>query len=506
MIPLAALGFTWASALLDMVPRGVALAGSFAVIAAVLVLGLRTHWLDAKLSGRLTRLGAPVVAAMITQNLVNIVDTALVGMLPAQVALPGIAALGLSLPVFWLVGGSLSSSIAIGTQAITARRHAQKNYEEAGRTLMSAATLATVLGVIFSAIGFWFLPRVLPLLNSDAAVLEQGLPFARIRFLGIVFMVVTAVYKAFFDGIGRTKVHMYAAIAMNLMNILLCYGLIFGKLGMPRLEVEGAAWAATGSSAFGMIFMIGYSLQPSIAKQFHLYRAKSFSWLTASTIFRLSWASGAAVIIAMAGFLLFLKAAAAVDASDAIDAPVNASATAVILQIILLIILISLAFGTATATLVSQSLGEKDSVLASRFAWESVKLGTLLMAVFASILFIFPHEIMALFMRSAEFESSKDLAIAAGEWPLRLMAIASLVIAAAFVFTQSLYGAGNTKFVMVVEGILHCSCLAPLAWLFGVWMEGGLIGIWAAAALYVFLLAAVMGWKFAEGSWKHISL
>jgi multidrug resistance protein, MATE family len=506
LIPLAALAFCWASIWLDLVPRAIALAASFFVIISVLLIGLKTSWLDKKLSWRLTRLGAPVVVAMITQNIVNIVDTYVVGKLPGHLALPGIAALGLSLPLLWLVGGFLSSSIAIGTQAITARRHAQGNDEEAGRTLMSGAGLAAILGIVFTAAGSWLLPSFLPFLNDDRAVIEQGLPFARIRFLGIIAMVVTAVYKAFFDGIGRTRVHMYAAIVMNIVNAVLCWGLVLGEFGMPRLEVEGAAWAASVSSVFGMLFMIGYSLQPSLIKQFHLYRSKSFSWLTASAIFRLSLPSGVAVVIGMSGFLLFLKAAAAVDAADAIEAPVAATATAVILQIILLIILIAYAFATPTATLVSQSIGAKDPWLAHRFALESVKIGILIMACFGSVLFFYPHEILGVFMKSGEAELAKDLVVAAGEWPLRLMAAAALLIAPAFVFTQSLYGAGNTKFVMVVEGILHLSCLVPLSWLFGVWLEGGLLGIWAAAALYVLLLAAIMGWKFAEGSWKHITL
>jgi Na+-driven multidrug efflux pump len=46
----------------------------------------------------------------------------------------------------------------------------------------------------------------------------------------------------------------------------------------------------------------------------------------------------------------------------------------------------------------------------------------------------------------------------------------------------------------------------PLAWLFGVVWGGGLVGVWASAALYVLLSAAVMGAKFAEGRWKPIEL
>lgn len=499
-------GATWALALTRTIPQLAGALISVAIAAGSIVLGLRSRWLDPLISKRVLRLGIPVILAMVSQTAVNVIDTAFVGRLPSAVALPGVAAIGISLPVFWLVGGFLSA-IGIGTQAITARRHGQKNDDEAGETLMCAASMATVLGIIFSFLGYLVLPSVLPFFNADPSVVEQGLGFARIRYIGISSMVITAAYKAFFDGTGKTHVHMVAAIVMNAVNLVLCYGLIFGELGMPRLEVAGAAWASTISSAIGTLVMIGWTFRPSMRRQYGLYRRASFKWSTASTIVRLSLPSGGATVIGMTGFLLFHKAVGAVDAREATGLPINASATAVIQQIVMLIFLVSFAFGTATATLVSQSLGANNPNLASRYAWGSVKLGTLIMAAISSILLLYPELALEAFIKSEQLgEAGKALAIGAGAMPLRIIAGASTLIAAAVVFTQSLYGAGNTKFVMTVEGILHISCLVPLSWVLGVYLGGGLVGIWCAAALYVLLLAVIMGWKFTEGSWRHIRL
>jgi Na+-driven multidrug efflux pump len=55
---------------------------------------------------------------------------------------------------------------------------------------------------------------------------------------------------------------------------------------------------------------------------------------------------------------------------------------------------------------------------------------------------------------------------------------------------------------MIVELILHFTCLIPLAWLFGVTLDGGLPGIWASAIVYAVPLAAAMLWKFWRGDWK----
>ncbi|MCK6550704.1 MATE family efflux transporter [Myxococcota bacterium] len=496
----------WALAAMHAIPDGVAIAACTLVLAGTVWLGFARGFLEREVSGRLARMGVPVVIAMISQNLVNIVDTAFIGMLPAEVALPGTAALGVSLPVFWLVGGFLSA-IAIGTQAITARRHGEGAEEDAGKTLMTAAAMAFVLGVAFSVIGYYILPLALPLVNSDPSVLEQGIPFSRIRYIGISSMVITAAYKAFFDATGKTYVHMVAAIVMNVVNIVLCWGLIFGNLGMPRLEVAGAAWASTLSSLIGTVVMIAWSFGPDLRRQYKLYRRGSFSWDLAGSIVRLSLPSGGATVIGMTGFLLFIAAVSQVDKASGSNIPVNASATTVILQLVLLIFLIAFAFGTATAALVSQSLGAKDPTAASRYAWESVKLGTILMIALASILFVFPEQVVGQFMREGKLDaSSKDLVIAASATPLRIVAGATTLLGAGVIFIQSLYGAGNTRFVMLVELGLHFGCLVPLAWVFGVVLGWGLVGIWSAGALYIVLLALIMGWKFAEGSWKRIDL
>lgn len=503
---LSLIGFVWLLNAKDVLSDRAALSFGLGLSVLGIGFGFRQRWLDEPVAGKVVRLGVPVIFAMLSQAAINVVDLAFVGRLPAEVALPGVAAIGISMPVFWLVGGFLSA-IGIGTQALTARRHGEGDDAAAGRVLMSGAALAFVLGIGCSILGYLALPKLLPLVNADLTVVEQSVPFARIRYIGISSMVITAAYKAFFDGTGRTHVHLVAAIVMNVINLVLCYGLIFGKLGMPRLEVAGAAWASTLSSAIGTLVVVGWSFLPSIRRRYGLYHSTAFSPDVAQTILRVSLPSGGATVIGMAGFLLFNMAVGAVDAAEANGAPVNASATAVIQQIVILVFLLSFAFATATATLVSQSMGAKNADLATSYAWQSAKLGTLVMAAVASVLFMYPDVALGAFIKSDLLgEQGKAMAIAAGTGPLRLIAIASIAITAAVVFTQSLYGAGNTKFVMIVEGVLHTLCLVPLAWVLGVWMKGGLVGIWAAAGIYVVLLAIIMGAKFAEGRWRSIRL
>jgi Na+-driven multidrug efflux pump len=86
------------------------------------------------------------------------------------------------------------------------------------------------------------------------------------------------------------------------------------------------------------------------------------------------------------------------------------------------------------------------------------------------------------------------------------MGICTPLIAVGMILTQALFGAGNSRYVMVVELILHFTCLVPLAYLLGITFNGGLVGIWIAAVVYVVLLSSAMLLKFASGDWKSIKL
>ena len=111
----------------------------------------------------------------------------------------------------------------------------------------------------------------------------------------------------------------------------------------------------------------------------------------------------------------------------------------------------------------------------------------------------FPHALLSIF-------TSSDAVAAAAMMPMRLMGICTPVIAVAMILSQALFGAGNTVFVMIVELILHFTCLVPLAWLLGITLNYGLVGIWSAAITYIVLLATAMSLKFAKGDWKSIKI
>jgi Na+-driven multidrug efflux pump len=454
------------------------------------------------------KLAMPTVLAMLTQSVVNDIDIVFFSRLPCPDASNAQAALLPSLILLWMFGGSLSA-ISVGTQTIAARRFAQGRMRESGAVLTNSWVFSLVAGIAFTVLGYLSIPLALRWLVQVEEVRLAAQGYLKWRLLGIASMAMTFSFKAFFDGIGRTHVHMVSAIIMNALNVVLCIALIFGNWGAPRMGMEGAGLAGFISTWVGLGIMFAWAAMRRYRRPHRPFHLGALSRSLIWDILKLSIPSAVATIAVMSGFALFSGIVSHLDTvshavrvnplcPEARAEAVNGAATTVIVGILKLTFTACLAFGTSTATLVSQSLGEGAPDKAARFGWVSVRLGLVIFGVVGLLEgVVFARPIL-------EFLTHSPAVVEASLGPLRAMGLCTPLIAVGMILTQALFGAGNTRFVMIVELVLHFLCLVPLAWLLGITFGFGLIGIWTAAIVYVALLTLVMTLKFRKGDWKDI--
>jgi MATE family multidrug resistance protein len=450
---------------------------------------------------RILTLAVPAMLALLTQTAINLVDTYLIGLLPEPERTHGQAMLSDSLTMLWAVGGFLSA-ISVGTQALVGRREGRKDSHAAGAVLINSVVLAAIASSVVTCICIPLIPKVFALTSNNPDYVRIGTAYTKWRFVGLVSMVVTAAYKSFYDGTGRTYVHFWAALLMNAVNATLCWVLIFGRAGMPRLGAEGAGLAAAVSSWVGVVAMIVFSLRAVDRKKYRPYRRGVLSLTTMKTLARLSIPSGVATTVVMTGFMLFIRIVHVFDnrlAAHGGGEPIYGAATTIIINVLSLTFFSCMAFGVSTATLVSQSLGARDPDSAERYAWTSVKLAVFAFGMLGLTEIMYPTFWIQIFNQSPAVS-------AVGAGPMRLMGATGPFIAAAMILTQALFGAGNPRFVMLVELALHFGVLLPVAYVAGIVVNGGLLGVWSAAAVYALLLTLIMAWKFRSGTWKTIIL
>lgn len=493
---------------------------------------------------RILAIAMPSAIALVTQGLINQVDLFFIGQIGTamdpqytpqaadtakqlleSVRTDGQAAVGISTKVLWLYAGMLSS-LAIGTQAMVARRDGEGDQLAVGQVAFNSVVLSIGLSVVFTFIALLSLPALFGYISAGAeGVIQTGIAYSQVRLASLVIIVWTASQRAFFDGLGKTWIFMVIAFGMNAFNIVLDYALVFGAFGLPRLETVGAAWASAISAILGLIALVAWSGLSNF-REFKLWKLANMSWRLMGKIFVFSLPNGLATAIMTAGFLLFDKVvadldvqrvhsellAAGLDPTSMSEAAVTSAAaslgtttslyqaaTQVIIAVMMVFFMTGFGFGAAAATLVSQQMGAGHPKEASKDGWWTVVIGGGLMAVLGLVLVFVPESVAAIF-------NPEDTALhTAAATPLRIVGFGAFFVAGALILTQALYSAGMPRFVagVTVVGIVW---LVPGARWFSMGLGWGLPGVWLAAIVFVLILFVCMGLMFASGRWHRLQI
>ncbi|MBD3165181.1 MATE family efflux transporter [bacterium] len=436
-----------------------------------------------RLSREVMKPAVPVVVGMLSQTLVNLVDTAMVGRLGAA----ALAAVGMGGVLSWLVLGTMNG-LNVGVQAVTARRYGEERWKAVGRTYDNAAALALSIGLIGTMLIAPGMRAVYPLFVDSVAVAEMGQEYLFLRLLGALPFMVIAWHKGFFNGVGATYMHMRVAVLVNLLNVGLNYMLIFGHFGAPKLGAAGAGLASTLATLVGAVVFFAMALGPKWRKRFGYLRVSNLRRDGMWSVVRLALPSGFHDFSVMLGFTAFMALVARVGT-------VELAAANICIAVMSFSFLPGAGIGTAAATLVGQELGRKRPDKAEEYGWEAGRIGAFLMG-FIGLVFIFaPQWITALF-------TTDPAVIEASRLPLRIIGAVQAFDALGMVFSFALYGAGLNRFVMIAEVIINWTIFLPLAYFLMFVADWKLTGAWTAFAFYIVAFSMTMMLKFRGSAWK----
>ena len=443
--------------------------------------------LNLELSRKVWKLAYPIILANLSLTLLSVVDTAMLGRLsPAALAAAGIGGM-----VYLTVVATLGA-LSLGTQTLTARRHGEKEMAQCGQVLDNSLALALILGGIFTLLSPWIAHLLSPHLESGPTMGRLLGTYIQYRFYGTIFVLLNLTFGGFFNGIGQTKVRMKGAVIITIVNILLNYLLIFGKLGFPRLGVQGAALASTLATGLLTVYYLVVSLGKRYRSEYKYFHLASITISKIGKTGRLSLPLMCRSFVGVGGFLVFFWIIGRIGTLEL--------ATSNILRSIYsLSYMLGAAVGAAATTLVGQNMGAERYERANASGWEAVKLGMMAMGALGILFILVPAPIMRIYSDDLEV-------IQMGVIILRILGIAQIFSAIGIVLSPALIGAGDIRFILGVEMGNTCLLYLPLAWFLGVHLGFGITGAWSAEVIYILLYALMMAIRFRGGSWKEIRI
>ena len=209
---------------------------------------------------KILQLAWPVCLSNVGNVVVGIVDTAMVGGIKESVTgyngTTAQAAVSLANGFYFLVL-VFGMGVSYGVTPLAAEADSMGNEEE-NKKLLSHALIVNILTNSILFIALFFGSSCMRLLNQPTDVVKLAIPFLNVMMLGMIPLAIFVSFKQFAEGLSLTRFAMIISIGANLLNVLLNWILIYGKLGFSSMGMMGACWATFYSRLIMAIAMFLY--------------------------------------------------------------------------------------------------------------------------------------------------------------------------------------------------------------------------------------------------------
>jgi putative MATE family efflux protein len=200
---------------------------------------------------RLILLASPIILQNLFNSLMNLVS----GMMIGQLGDVSVAAQGLAGQINYLLY-IFMFGISSGGSIFFAQFWGSRNLKNVHKVLGVTLCLALFFGCIFTLVSLIFPGFLLRLYSNDERVIDLGSQYLRILAPSFLMLSVTYVFSAALRSTGNVKLPMLVSTGTLSLDILLAYGLIFGKFGLPQIGILGGAIAVTISQTMAVILLV----------------------------------------------------------------------------------------------------------------------------------------------------------------------------------------------------------------------------------------------------------
>jgi len=402
-----------------------------------------------------------------------------------------VAAITILSPFLWVIH-SANHIVGVGSVAIISRRYGEKKYEETELAICETLVLKWLAAISIGFIGYLLAPYIMTLLGAKGEVIDMGITYGRIIFIGLGFNFATYSIFTAMRGVANPNIAMTIMLSLSGLNMILDPFMIFGWWIFPEMGLAGAAWASNISYAVAftsglVIFLTGNANVP----------------VRPGTFFKIRWATMMKIIKIGApsalGQISFSLARTIIMPMIALFGTGVVAAYGVTTRISSLGIMLLVGIGLGLSALIGHNMGANKKERARHTANQALLLSVGIMIAIGIITFIFAEFFMRLFFDDPEI-------IGYGVVLMRILAL-GMPFLGIHLTIENVYGGVGQNIPPMIMNMIHAwvleipavyACvnifkLGPEA----VWWSIVAASVVAATAFYIY---------FRRGDWLKVKV
>ncbi|MBQ2898079.1 MAG: MATE family efflux transporter [Clostridia bacterium] len=208
---------------------------------------------DREFFSLLIKVATPIALQNLLMSFLNMVDTVMIGSLGDL----SVAAVGLGNQVFFILS-LVVFGIASGTSVFVAQFFGKRDYDSLKKPIAYSVVMCVVVSVVFNVLALLFPENCLALFTNDPEVIALGADYLKIAAFCYPMFGISFCFAVALRSTEKAHVPLIITAAALVVNTVLNYCLIFGKLGFAPLGVKGAAIATLVARFTEVIVFIVY--------------------------------------------------------------------------------------------------------------------------------------------------------------------------------------------------------------------------------------------------------
>jgi Na+-driven multidrug efflux pump len=321
----------------------------------------------------------------------------------------------------------------------------------------------------------------------NPAIYEAAVSFIRIRIWGLPMLMMLSMANAFYIGSGHSKVLAITSFCQELMNIFFDYTLIFGKLGLPAMGLNGAATASIIAEGTG--FLVAYSIL-FIRKynvQYNLFGYLKPNWAVLKNILNVSAPIIVQFLFSIGGWFVFF-----IFIEHLGERPLAISN--MLRSVFGFFGIFTWALAADCNTMVSNIIGQGKQEQVYTAIRKIVLISVSCSLVVCGLVNLFPYALLHIY-------TNDEALITAAIPSIRVISLSTVLMAVSAVTLSGVTGTGNTRMNLITEVVavigylIYCDLVIER-------MRSPLHLAWGADFLYWTIIFGLSAWYLHSGRWK----